>query len=54
MKTVDELVKLDTHTTMYIDDVGDLVVTYDDSDEMFELSLNARDVLAHLREFFDE
>lgn len=40
--------------TAEIDDLGDLVITFDDNDEYFEMSVPARDVLEMLREFFDE
>ena len=54
MKKVDEQVDMGNFTTISIDDMGDLIVVYDDSDELFELSLSAREVFEHLKEFFDE
>lgn len=54
MKQVDETVDMGNFTTISVDDMGQLMVVYDDGDEMFEIPLEARDVLTHLREFFDE
>jgi len=54
MKKVDEQVDMGNHTVISVDDMGDLVVLYDDGDEMWEVPLDARTVLHHLREFFDE
>lgn len=54
MKLVDETVDMGNFTTISVDDMGQLMVVYDDGDEMFEVPLDAREVLAHLREFFDE
>lgn len=54
MKKVDEVVFMKNHTTISVDEMGDLVVVYDDTDEMFELSLSAKEVYEHLKEFFDE
>ena len=54
MKQVDETVDMGNFTTIAMDDFGDMIVVYDDGDEQFELSLNGREVLAQLREFFDE
>ena len=54
MKQVDETVDMGNFTTISVDDMGQLMVVYDDGDEVFEIALEARDVLTHLREFFDE
>ena len=54
MKLVDETVDMGNFTTIHIDEMGELRVVYDDGDEMWEVPLDAREVLAHLREFFDE
>ena len=54
MKVVDETVDMGNFTTISIDDMGELMVVYDDGDEMWEVPLDARKVLAELREFFDE
>lgn len=54
MKQVDETVDMGNFTTISVDDIGQLMVVYDDGDEMFAVPLDAREVMAHLREFFDE
>lgn len=54
MRNVDEKVDMGNFTTISMDDFGDMVVVFDDGDEMFEVSLNGREVFEHLREFFDE
>ena len=54
MKTVDEKVDMGNFTTIHVDETGDLQVVYDDGDETWEVPLDARTVLEHLREFFDE
>ena len=54
MKKVDEKVDMGNFPTISIDDMGQLMVVYDDSDEMWEVPLDARELLVHLREFFDE
>ena len=54
MKKVDETVDMGNFTTISVDDCGDMMVIYDDGDEMWEVPLDARKVLAELREFFDE
>jgi hypothetical protein len=54
MKAVDETVDMGNFTTIAVDDMGQLMVVYDDGDEMWEVPLDARQVLAELREFFDE
>ncbi|MDA8883049.1 hypothetical protein N9I00_01465 [bacterium] len=54
MKKVDETVDMGNFTTISVDDCGDLMIVYDDSDEMWEIPLDARKVLAELQEFFDE
>ena len=54
MKQVDETVDMGNFTTISVDDCGDLMIVYDDSDEIWEVPLDARKVLAELREFFDE
>ena len=54
MKKVDEVVDMGNFTKISVDDFGDLIVVFDDGDEMFELTMSARDVFENLKEFFDE
>ena len=54
MQHVDEKVDMGNFTTIEIDDMGQLLITFDDGDLMFEIDLNARQLMEHLREFFDE
>ena len=54
MKKTDEIVDMGNFTTISVDDLGDITVNFDDEDETWEVSLDARKVLAELREFFDE
>ena len=54
MKTVNETVDMGNFTTISVDELGDLMIVYDDGDEMWEVPLDARKVLSELREFFDE
>lgn len=54
MKNIDEKVDMGNFTTIHIDEMGELWVVYDDGDEMWEVPLDAREVLEQLREFFDE
>lgn len=54
MHSVNEKVDMGNFTTVEVDDMGQLLVTFDDGDEMFEVYLDAREVFAQLREFFDE
>lgn len=54
MKLVDEIVDMGNFTTVSVDDMGVLSLTFDDGDELFEFGVNARELFEHLREFFDE
>lgn len=54
MKKVDEKVDMGNFTTICVDEVGELVVEFDDGDLYFEVTLTAREVYEHLKEFFDE
>jgi hypothetical protein len=54
MKTVNEKVDMGNFTTIEVNEFGELMVIFDDSDLMVEVPLDARDVYEHLREFFGE
>jgi len=54
MKTVDEKVDMDNFTTIEINKFDELIVIFNDGDFMVEVPLDAKQVLAHLREFFGE
>ena len=54
MKTSYEKVDMGNFTTIEINEFGELIVIFDDSDFMVEVPLDARVVYDHLREFFGE
>ena len=53
MKKVNEIVDLGNYVSISINEFGGLVVSFDDTDIMFDIDLPAKDVYVHLKEFFD-
>ena len=54
MKAVNEKIDMGNFTTIEVNEFGELMVIFDDSDLMVEVPLDARAVFEHLREFFGE
>ena len=54
MKSTNEKVDMGGFITMFVDEFGELVIEYDDTDLAFDFSITARDLYEHLKEFFDE
>lgn len=54
MKKPNEIVDMVNFTTIFVDEFGELVIEYNDTDLRFDISLTARDLYKHLKEFFKE
>lgn len=54
MQKRNEKVAMENFTTIEVNDFDELIVTFDDGDFMVEVPLDARQVLNHLREFFND
>lgn len=54
VKKPNEIVDIGNFTTIFVDEFGELVIEYNDTDLRFDISLTARDLYEHLKEFFKE
>lgn len=54
MRNPNEKVDMGNYTTIEIDEYGTLTVTFDDGDFAVEVPLEARCVLSHLQEYYQE
>lgn len=54
MKQINEKIDMGNFTTIEVNEFDELIVTFDDGDLMFELPLEAKDVLKHLTEYFNK